>query len=449
MTTEWAQKNESLFCLGHHVIILGDFNAPDICWSTLCGSTSPSNALCDFIVANGLDQHVSFPTHNCGHILDLVLSSSPDIVQNLCCLSSPLLSSDHFPITFDLLPPLKQSQKSPPAWSHAFKRTNFDGLNSFLLDYDFGPLYDSTDIEFSWSFLRGVILTAISMFTPMVKVRTNKLPQWFTPSIRHQLNKVHSLRKRYKHHPSPQTFHRLIHAECLLQLNICDARAAFEKKLVHNFVLHKDSGIFKYLRSLSGQSSLPSVMSLNSTVADTPSSVADLFNKYFHSVYVTSSSSVSFPPASFPDKSLCSIDISLQDTFEALCSLKCDKAMGGDGIPPAILKGAATALLDPIHHLFQLCVSQSSIPTQWRDHYITPIPKSDASVSNCQYGFIRNRSTIKQLLLHTKNIINALEDHQQLDTVLLDIRKAFDTVPHHILLTKLWQAGITGSLWQL
>uniref|UniRef100_A0A1X7U0K9 Reverse transcriptase domain-containing protein n=1 Tax=Amphimedon queenslandica TaxID=400682 RepID=A0A1X7U0K9_AMPQE len=158
--------------------------------------------------------------------------------------------------------------------------------------------------------------------------------------------------------------------------------------------------------------------------------------------------------------------------------------MGGDGIPPAILKGAATALLDPIHHLFQLCVSQSSIPTQWRDHYITPIPKSgdksvisnyrpisllssisklfekvvsdkifdfliDASVSNCQYGFIRNRSTIKQLLLHTKNIINALEDHQQLDTVLLDIRKAFDTVPHHILLTKLWQAGITGSLWQL
>ena len=167
--------------------------------------------------------------------------------------------------------------------------------------------------------------------------------------------------------------------------------------------------------------------------------------------------------------------------FEALCSLKC---MGGDGIPPAILKGAATALLDPIHHLFQLCVSQSSIPTQWRDHYITPIPKSgdksvisnyrpisllssisklfekvvsdkifdfliEASVSNCQYGFIRNRSTIKQLLLHSKNIINALEDHQQLDTVLLDIRKAFSTVPHHILLTKLWQAGITGSLWRL
>ena len=25
---------ESLLCLGHHVIILGDFNAPDICWAT-------------------------------------------------------------------------------------------------------------------------------------------------------------------------------------------------------------------------------------------------------------------------------------------------------------------------------------------------------------------------------------------------------------------------------
>ena len=112
-----------------------------------------------------------------------------------------------------------------------------------------------------------------------------------------------------------------------------------------------------------------------------------------------------------------------------------------------------------------MCFSVFYSYSMARSYYITPIPKSgdksvisnyrsisllsklfekvvsdkifdfliDASVSNCQYGFICNRSTIKQLLLHTKNIINALENHQQLDTVLLDIRKA----------------GITGSLWQL
>ena len=64
---------ESLLCLGHNVIILGDFNGPDICWATLCGSTPYSNTLCDFVVAGGLEQCVTFPTHSGGDTLDLPL----------------------------------------------------------------------------------------------------------------------------------------------------------------------------------------------------------------------------------------------------------------------------------------------------------------------------------------------------------------------------------------
>uniref|UniRef100_A0A1X7VQP4 Reverse transcriptase domain-containing protein n=1 Tax=Amphimedon queenslandica TaxID=400682 RepID=A0A1X7VQP4_AMPQE len=178
---------------------------------------------------------------------------------------------------------------------------------------------------------------------------------------------------------------------------MCDARVAYEKRLVHNFVSHNDSGIFRYVRSFSSQPRLPSIMSLDSCVADTPSSIANLCNQYFHSVYDNSSSSPAIPPQSLPDRSLCSIDISLHDTFEALCFIKSDKAMGGDGIPPIILKKAATALLEPIHHLFHLCVTQSSIPLQWRDHYITPIPKSGDKTVISNYRPISLLSSISKV----------------------------------------------------
>ena len=156
--------------------------------------------------------------------------------------------------------------------------------------------------------------------------------------------------------------------------------------------------------------------------------------------------------------------------------------MGGDRIPLIILKHSASALLYPIHHLFTLCLSQSYLPAEWHSHYITPIPKSDdlSSVSNyrpisllcciskvlervvfekvCeflmsssislrQFGFVRNRSTLQQLILYSEFLITARADRCQVDSVYLDIRKAFDTIPHDKLLSKLCNIFITGKLW--
>uniref|UniRef100_A0A1X7T851 Reverse transcriptase domain-containing protein n=1 Tax=Amphimedon queenslandica TaxID=400682 RepID=A0A1X7T851_AMPQE len=37
---------------------------------------------------------------------------------------------------------------------------------------------------------------------------------------------------------------------------------------------------------------------------------------------------------------------------------------------------------------------------------------------------------------------------QQTDAVYLDLRKAFDSVPHDKLLVKLFSTGISGRLWE-
>ena len=59
-----------------HVIIVGDFNLPDINWSSLNGTSTFSNSFCDFIFDCNLNQLVDSPTHIKGNILDIVLSNT-------------------------------------------------------------------------------------------------------------------------------------------------------------------------------------------------------------------------------------------------------------------------------------------------------------------------------------------------------------------------------------
>lgn len=151
---------QSLLCDGNHVIILGDFNAPDFCWSSLSGSSANLNALCDFVGTNSFEQLVTFPTHSRGNILDLIFCASPSLILNVSQISSPILLSDHLPIYFELETHVQYPRKTSSTWMYAFRKTNFERLNSFLLDYDFSPLFDSSDVEFAWRFFKGILLTA-------------------------------------------------------------------------------------------------------------------------------------------------------------------------------------------------------------------------------------------------------------------------------------------------
>ena len=64
-----------------------------------------------------------------------------------------------------------------------------------------------------------------------------------------------------------------------------------------------------------------------------------------------------------------------------------------------------------------------------------------------QFGFLRGKSTSQQLLSLLDVIHDNLDIHASTDVIYLDIRKAFDSIPHTKLFHKLWSIGITGCLW--
>ena len=70
------------------------------------------------------------------------------------------------------------------------------------------------------------------------------------------------------------------------------------------------------------------------------------------------------------------------------------------------------------------------------------------SISPRQFGFLRKRSTLQQLLIFLNTLYNSFTDNTSTDVIYLDFKKAFDSVAHNELLVKLWEFGITGNLWK-
>ena len=67
-------------------------------------------------------------------------------------------------------------------------------------------------------------------------------------------------------------------------------------------------------------------------------------------------------------------------------------------------------------------------------------------MDNSQHGSRSGRSTLSQLLEQQDQVLKALEEGENLDTVYLDFSKAFDKCDHGIIFHKLKSLGIRGRV---
>ena len=94
-------------------------------------------------------------------------------------------------------------------------------------------------------------------------------------------------------------------------------------------------------------------------------------------------------------------------------------------------------------------ISLTSIPCKILEHIIsTSIHKhleNHNILTDRQHGFRSRRSCETSLLTTIHDLISTLKTNHQIDLLLLDFSKAFDTVPHNRLLHKLDHCGIRAS----
>ena len=202
---------------------------------------------------------------------------------------------------------------------------------------------------------------------------------------------------------------------------------------------------------------------------------ASILNQYFTSVF-TEENIESIPTIAEKgdlQSTLTDINLNEENIIRLLESVNTAKSKGSDNIHPKFLVETAKTIVTPLSIIYRKLLDEGILPKEWKSANISAFhkkgSKSDPSnyrpisltsvvcktlekiirnsimehmetnnlFSQHQHGFRKGRSCVTQLLEVLDKWTEEIDSKHSLDTIYLDFRKAFDTVPHIRLINKL------------
>jgi hypothetical protein len=472
---EFADYLTHLVGLPSKVIIVGDFN---VHWEK--ASNLETTAFRDIMESAGFTQHVIGPTHIENHTLDLVFCQTDDSVISSVHIGS--LISDHNIIFCDLnikKPPLPKKTLAV----RKLKAINHSNINSDIASSELLKAID-TPPEDAHNIYDRTLRNILDKHAPVKSITVSMRPvtYWMNDNI------LKEKRLRRKCEGTWRRTHLEVHRQIFIEQRRKVNTMIQSAKISH----YRD----KIIQCGNDQKALFNIItSLTKGTDQSPTSTSDFqaesFNEFFLNKIAKIHDTLSTEPSVYhlPDPP-CAVAFSCfspvtPDEAMKVVAKSPTKSSSLDPWPTWLLKKHLTTLAPVFAMIINQSLLSGKFPHEWKAALVTPLlkkPSLDSTqlsnfrpVSNlpflskvvervvakqlttylCEHqlyptfqsAYRANHSVETALLRVHNDILQAIDSHQGVILVLLDLSAAFDTVAHHILLNRLKSRfGLSGTV---
>ena len=370
-----------------------------------------------------------------------------------------------------------------------FKKTDFNRLRSKAGPEVWADIWNSEDVEEQLSIFQEKYEGIVSNIPLKLQKPEDAKPMWWNTAVDRALKKKHCDWERYQNKGRTRKLYKnYTKSRKKAAKTLRQAKFEFERNLAKNSKTNVKL-FYKYANS-KRKGKTPIVnLKVNGRITKKGNEIRNEFSRFYRSVQTEEIDLEALYLSDFmkavmdekPEERIDDIIIEEKEVLDMLLSANPFKSLGPDGIHPRILKELAVQIHRPVTHIFRTSLKTGKVPKAWKTANVVPIHKKGSklavenyrpiSLTSClgkileriirkrvtamlertalvnqQHGFRHQRSCLTNLLTCMETWTKWLDDGDNFDVIYLDFQRAFDSVPHQRLVSKLFDLGIDGNL---